>query len=162
MRTLVAVFATAVLLLLVFAYQSPRVQELFRSSPRVRRVPVAEPRPTVKEPEKPAAAVNSATQPKPKAVAKRDHPPERSAQAAVAGPPKLAKPSVPNDEVIQVLNGVFAARGWHGLALSVTDEIIEVSGEVASEEQRKKVLATLEKARETRRIDARGLTVAER
>ncbi len=164
MRATVAALAVTLLGLLFFAYQSPRVQELFQSSRRTVRVPATVSEPPPREPEKASAPPKSTTPPKPKPTATAD----RAAGASSAGIPArrpaapTAKPSVPNDEVTQVLNGVFAARGWHGLALSVTDEVIEISGQVDTEEQRKKILSTLEKARETRRIDAKGLTVVDR
>lgn len=82
-------------------------------------------------------------------------------------PPAPAEPdrpsrvnTVPNEEVARVLMQILQAKGLaSGLTLAVSDEEIQVGGQVDSPEARESILRILEQGREARRLEATRLHV---
>lgn len=135
--------------------QDSRVRELFDSSDAAGNV---KPKPansgTVQRPSgaetKPASASAGARRKaamRPPAAPARKNPPAPQNQ-------------IDNGTVARVLLQILAAKKLDGgISLSVSDAYVSVSGTTDSEESRKKILEIIEKGREARKIDARGLIV---
>lgn len=145
-------------------WQEPRVRELFgvseaRALPTKNRLVVLR-----RGPAAGYAPVNPAPPPLPnRGIASAPVPdlPAASAGAAetVEAPP-AARNSVDNATVQRVLLQVLASKHLaYGVWLTVTDDAVRVGGIVASEESRRSILDIIEKARESRQVDARQLTV---
>ncbi len=154
MRRALIMLSFAVILLVAVAhiYRDPRVQDLFRSVPRagsVKKVPVRPAAPTLPEP-----PVRAGRAPAPAAAAKNGAPPEaRGAASAAANP-------IPNETVSRVLFQILAGKGLsQGISMEVSDGTIRVFGEVDSDDKRQAIISLIEKGRESRRLDATGLTV---
>jgi hypothetical protein len=164
----------AVLALLVWGahrwYQDPRVRDLFRESrpsqisgfgmpaaksPASREILVA-PGGPAKAKARPHAPVAS----RPAAAVK---PKDASDAAEAPAEPPTAMNTVDNQVVSRVVLQILAAKNLaYGVSLSTSDEVIVVEGIVDSVEKRKQILAIIEKARETRRIDADRLIVVQK
>lgn len=142
--------------------QLPQVRELFESSGAEREDPLA----FLKEEDKELAEARARKEAEAKAEKerKRASSSPRSASKGAesgAGPqPVPAKPLVPNADVARVLRGVLGAkRIGQNVQILVSDAKVELIGEVDSEEERREILRLVEKARETRTVDASALKV---
>lgn len=142
-RILILTLLLGVALGAYFLYRSPQIQELIQPPNSVPAKVDLPPAPPVKRPE-PTPRSQPAT-------------PSRSGGQTS---PAETESQVPNREVARVLLQILAARGLAGsINLSVTDERIEVLGEVESQQERATVLEVLEKGRESRQIVADQLVV---
>ena len=132
-----------------FLSDHPRVRSLFESGPPredplgyLDRLPEPKVRPTPaprKAPRKPVEPVA---------------PPEPQAE------PEVIENIVPNRELGRVLMQILAAKKLaDGIALSVTDEAVEVYGEVSSTAQKDAIAEIIEKGRESRKLDLSHLTI---
>jgi hypothetical protein len=153
-RALILLSFTIILLVLgAHVYRDPRVQEIFRAAPRAgsARKPIARPAAQV-SPEQPSRAKSLPAAP---AVANKHVPPqELKVDSARAN-------RTPNETVSRVLLQILAAKGLaRGIALEVSDESIKIFGEVDSDDKRQTIVTLVEKGRESRRLDATGLTVS--
>ncbi len=145
-------------------YQDPRVQEIFRepapqslSNPpppvEIPHLP-EKPEPEKKPAEVWAGTVGTTNETKPN---RTDLPPAEEEQKE----PPAAKNQVANDVVSRVLLQVLAARKLvYSVSIGVTDKVVTVTGVVDSEEKRDQILDIINKARETRRVDATNLVVS--
>lgn len=153
MRRALMLLSFAVILLVAVAhvYRDPRVQDLFRSVPRAgsaRKLPVRTATPSV-----PQSPVRTVPAPAPEAAAKNDAPPEER------GVPSIPN-QIPNETVNRVLLQILNAKGLsRGVSLEVSDASIRVYGEVDSNDKRQTIISLIEKGRESRKLDATGLTV---
>ncbi len=143
-------------------WQEPRVRELFgvseaRALPMKNRLVVLR-----RGPAAGYAPVNPAPTPPPNrgAAPVPDLPAASGGVAETVEPPPAARNSVDNATVQRVLLQVLASKHLaYGVWLTVTDNAVRVGGIVASEEIRRSILDIIEKARESRQVDARELTV---
>ncbi len=153
MRRALILLSVSIILLVAAAnvYRDPRVQDLFRSAPRAgSRRPIA-PTATPAAPEQ-AARTGRAPVPAP-SEKKRGPSLERGVEPSPVN-------QVPNETVSRILMQVLAAKGLaRGISLEVSDQSIEVFGEVDSNEKRDAIISLIEKGRESRQLDATGLTV---
>jgi len=153
MRRALILLSFAVILLVAVAhvYRDPRIQDLFRSVPRAgsaRKLPVRTATPSV--PQSPARAIPARA---PEAAAKNGAPPEERGAPAIPN-------QIPNETVSRVLLQILGAKGLsRGVSLEVSDESIRVLGEVDSNDKRQAIISLIEKGRESRKLDAAGLTV---
>ncbi len=70
--------------------------------------------------------------------------------------------AVPNPEVAQILWGALGAKRLiSGIDLSVSDDVIFVSGKLASNEAKKQLLGIIDKTRGHRHVDSTALRVKE-
>ncbi len=84
----------------------------------------------------------------------------RPTAAPVESPAVSGPPAVPNADVSSALLGILRARGLaYGISLSVTDDKVEVVGEVDSQDARQRILDVIEKGRGRRTLVADQLTV---
>ncbi len=153
MRRALILLSFAVILLVAVAhvYRDPRIQDLFRSVPRAgsaRKLPVRPATPSV--PQSPARAIPARA---PAAAEKNGGPPEERGVPAIPN-------QIPNETVSRVLLQILGAKGLsRGVSLEVSDESIRVLGEVDSNDKRQAIISLIEKGRESRKLDAAGLTV---
>jgi len=154
MRRALIMLSFAVILLVAVAhvYRDPRVQDLFRSVPKAgsaKKVPVQPAAPALPEP-----PVRAGRAPAPAAAAKNGAPPQACRDASAAAN------QIPNETVSRVLFQILAAKGLsQGISMEVSDGRIRIIGEVDSDDKRRAIISLIEKGRESRRLDASGLTV---
>lgn len=158
MRSIVcAAGLAAILLWAAYAlWRDPRLQDLLRApAPAERRA---------------AAAGSAATSKKPVAKRAADEAPEPEGPGSPAPAAqgkdiadeyeRLPANTTPNEQLSRVLLQILAARKLtQGISISVSDRILGVGGTVDSEQKKKDILEVLEKARESRIIDASDLLV---
>lgn len=154
MRRVLILLSVAIILLVAAAnvYRDPRVQDLFRSAPRSGALnkPVVRTAPPA-NPVQPAPVERAAVPPV--SAGDRVRPREPDVESG-------SDNQVPNETVSRVLMQILSARGLsRGVSLAVSDQSIEVFGEVDSNEKREAIIGLLEKGRESRRLDASRLTV---
>ncbi len=153
MRRALILLSVSIILLVAAAnvYRDPRVQDLFRSAPRAgSRRPI---KPTA-APAAPEQAARPGRAPVPAPSEKKRGP---SLERGVESSPVN---QVPNETVSRILMQVLAAKGLaRGISLEVSGQSIEVFGEVDSNEKRDAIISLIEKGRESRQLDATGLTV---
>jgi hypothetical protein len=134
----------------VYLYRDPRVRDLFR--------PVAPERKIVSAPAVSAtpAPTDAATRRPRRAI----RTPQASRPAEVEPEPVTVPNQTPNATVARVLMQILAAkRLGEEIRIVVSDTTVMVTGTADTDDQRQKILQTIEKGREARRIDAAGLIV---
>lgn len=137
--------------------RDPRVRDLFVPVRPVQRHPL----PPAAVPEAADASHAAPHKPAPRPDPVRPQPEKKTEPAPAA--PGQAPPTgntTENSVVARVLLQIlFAKKLSSGVSLRVTDEIVEVTGEVDSPERRRAILEVIEGGREARRIEAKNLVV---
>ncbi len=154
MRRVLVLLSLTIILLVAAAhvYRDPRVQDLFRSAPRAAS--------TKKTIAHPVTRPSNDRRPRPEAspappATEKSRPPLQDTDAV-----SRRANQTPNETVGRVLLQILAAKGLsRGISLEVSDESVGIFGEVDSDEKRKMILSLIDKGRESRRLDATGLTV---
>lgn len=137
-----------------YLYEQPRVKQLFSESKKVKD-PLAflEELPKL-SPQKPKPAEKKT--PRPATLPAPDVPREPEE----AEPVPEVENQVPNDQVARTLLQILAAKGLAGgISLSVSDERVEIYGEVPSEEAKAALLRIVDAGRESRKISTDHLVV---
>lgn len=101
-----------------------------------------------------ASGISRRSSPRPRAT-----PPNQETDEATL-PKKPSPNQVPNRELARVLLQILAAQNLaDGIWIGVTDEHVQVAGELDSEEKKRQLLKILNGGREARRIDTTGLII---
>jgi hypothetical protein len=143
------------------AYQHPKVKQLF-NSPEKKENPLAFLEDLPELTPKPLPPKRTPRSPRPVPQVPREQETVEVRDGAVEDTEVIEyQNQVPNEELRRVLMQILAARKLaSGISLIVTDRRVEVVGEVQDAESRRKILETVDKGREARRLDGTKLVVA--